>query len=454
MTARSTAQSNATTVRDETTAGANTATRVGTALKQIADNVVFTDDTSLPAHATQHKSGGSDPIKLNELAAPTAAVAGNAQEATGWADPTASTSLATRNYVDFLGAISFWGDGSDGALTSASGTTTLTRDMFYTNVTLSGTAVLDCAGFRVFINGTLDISAAQAGAITRKGGNGGAGAATTTGGTAGTACTNNNANGTTVLGGGVASAGGAGGTAAGVQAAAGSVVTFGIGGDSGAGGVGGTGSGGAGGALRAGTVIGQRQVCRRAIMAATFGTSSGTGSAITHFAGAPAPGGSGGGGDGTAGGGGGGGGASGGGIEIYARTLVHGGSTPAACITAVGGNGGNGGTPGAGNRGGGGGGAGAGGGFIHLVVGFLSGAGSSNALDASGGTGGTGGNGTGTGTGGHGGDGGNAGHVGLYVVSTGAVSTAGNNTAGTAGSAASGTTGGAGGAGSPARVSL
>jgi hypothetical protein len=44
MTQRSTAQTNATTIRDETTPGANTATRVGTALKQLADNGVFLED--------------------------------------------------------------------------------------------------------------------------------------------------------------------------------------------------------------------------------------------------------------------------------------------------------------------------------------------------------------------------------------------------------------------------
>lgn len=37
---------------------------------------------------------------LDKVPAPVAAVAGNAQEATGWADPTAAQSLATRAYVD------------------------------------------------------------------------------------------------------------------------------------------------------------------------------------------------------------------------------------------------------------------------------------------------------------------------------------------------------------------
>jgi hypothetical protein len=58
MTARSTAQGHAATIRDETAAGANTATRVGTNLRELADNAAFTEDigtsfdltsTALPA---------------------------------------------------------------------------------------------------------------------------------------------------------------------------------------------------------------------------------------------------------------------------------------------------------------------------------------------------------------------------------------------------------------------
>jgi hypothetical protein len=44
MTARSTAQGHAVTIRDETTASANTATRVGTNLKELADNALFNED--------------------------------------------------------------------------------------------------------------------------------------------------------------------------------------------------------------------------------------------------------------------------------------------------------------------------------------------------------------------------------------------------------------------------
>jgi hypothetical protein len=44
MTARATAQSHAATIRDEAAAGANTATRVGTNLRELADGAAFTED--------------------------------------------------------------------------------------------------------------------------------------------------------------------------------------------------------------------------------------------------------------------------------------------------------------------------------------------------------------------------------------------------------------------------
>lgn len=135
MTQRATSQGQADTIKNETTPGANTANRVGTALRQLADQAAFTEDLTAyvqntaqvvagsglsgggafsagnpslacsfgssagtvcqgndsrlsdartpTTHATSHKSGGSDAIKLNELAAPTAAVAFNNQDETG-----------------------------------------------------------------------------------------------------------------------------------------------------------------------------------------------------------------------------------------------------------------------------------------------------------------------------------------------------------------------------------
>src|SRR5208337_2981054 len=48
-----------------------------------------------------------------------------------------------------------YGDGSDGNVTISSGTTTLTKDMFYNNLTMSGTGQLITAGYRVLVAGIL-----------------------------------------------------------------------------------------------------------------------------------------------------------------------------------------------------------------------------------------------------------------------------------------------------------
>ena len=49
--------------------------------------------------------------------------------------------------------MSYFGDGSDGDVT-ISGTVTLTRDMFYGNLTLSDGSILKTNGYKVYVNGT------------------------------------------------------------------------------------------------------------------------------------------------------------------------------------------------------------------------------------------------------------------------------------------------------------
>ena len=107
-----------------------------------------------------------------------------------------------------------FGDGSDGNFSASSGLTTMVRDMFYNNVTLTGTAQINTAGYKIFVKNILDISAAGAGAIFNNGGIGG-NSTSQTGGTAGAATA-----GITL---GVSIAGTVGGTGvvgAGVQSAA------------------------------------------------------------------------------------------------------------------------------------------------------------------------------------------------------------------------------------------
>ncbi len=230
--------------------------------------------------------------------------------------------------------IESYGDGSDGNVLISSGTTTLVRDMFYNNLTLSGTGQIVTGGYRVFVKGILDITAAQAGAIINNGGNGG-NASSQTGGSAGTATTA-----ATVGAGGAAGAGGTGVVGAGVEPAS---ATGGQNGGSsnaaGASGAGGPNSGPTGGgASRAGSTVAGTLPIRRYEVDLLKGITLITG-------GAGAPGGSAGSGDGTTVGnscGGGGGGAGGGILPIWANTLNRASTTPTSCIQAMGGYGGNG----------------------------------------------------------------------------------------------------------------
>lgn len=252
---------------------------------------------------------------------------------------------------------SLFGNGADGAFSASSGTTSLARDQYYSSITLTGTAVLQTSGFRVYCSGTASVGSGtvlgrKANAGANSGGAGGATAAGTIGGSG--------------------SAGGAGGTAAGTSSsnASGSV--------GGTGGTGGTGTGGAGAAAGTLSIPNASQGGLE-----FFNSIKGFNDMIIphtttlHVGGV---GGGGGGGDGTSGGGGGAGGAL---TWVAAFTLTGAGTIRAA--------GGDGGSPAAGNRGGG----GAGGGGAIFVLSTNDTTGTSLTFDVSGGTGGTG---SGTGT--------------------------------------------------------
>jgi hypothetical protein len=347
-----------------------------------------------------------------------------------------------------------FGDGSDGNVSLSSGVTTLVRDMFYNNLTLSGTAQIKTAGYKIFVSGILDITAAQVGAIINSGGNG-ANATTQTGGAVGLATVS-----ITVGAGAIGTAGATGVVGAGVQASAANAGQNGgssnISGGSGAGGPNAAGTAGALG--RAGTVVVNPFPVRR------YETNLLRGVTLI-VAGSGGPGGSAGSGDGTTVAnscGGGGGGAGGGIVAIWANTINRDASTPASCIQVLGGNGGNGrsGAAAAASAGvgGGGGGSGAAGGWIFIQYNSLTGTTGTNCLDASGGSGGNGGNGFNgvggtTAAGGTGGSGGNGGRITLLNVKT----SVGSDTlvgAGGTGNANTGITGGTGGASGSNQVSL
>jgi hypothetical protein len=228
------------------------------------------------------------------------------------------------DYIAYLmtrGTNAAFGDGSDGDVV-VSTPTTLTRDTFYNNLTVSAGGILNPSGFRIYVNNTLTTSGG--GKIQFTTNTGGAGPS----GTGGAA---------------VADGSIAGSLVGGANATNGTASTNAYGGTGGGGGTG-TGVPGSGGVVTA--------------PAATLGSIR-TLSVLGHLVGgatvALARGGAGGGGGSGASGGGGG--AGGGVIAIAARVLNL---ASASDIIAPGGIGG----PGATNSGGGGGG---GGGLIQLV---------------------------------------------------------------------------------------
>lgn len=249
----------------------------------------------------------------------------------------------------------YFGDCSDGNVTISSGTTTLVRDMFYNNLTITGTGFLSFQNQRVFVCGILNLSGAQAFAMNANGNTASSG---TAGGNAG-------GGGATVavgtnLTGHAGVVGGTGTTAVGTQAGVASGGNTVANSSGGAGGAGGAGSGFAGGASRAAIAV--TNFPMRDIVASWFLPVTGSGAQV--FVAGGAPGGSGGGGDGAAsGGGGGGGGGSGQSIYLAANIIQTDNTTAGAVIAAWGGGGGQGGTPTSGNTGGGGGGGGGSGGW-------------------------------------------------------------------------------------------
>lgn len=284
--------------------------------------------------------------------------------------------------------ITNYGDASDGTVTVSSGTTTLSRDMFYNNLTVSGTGKINLNGWRIFVYDTLDITAAGAQALYNNGGDGGA-ASTFNGGAAGATAPGN------TVGAGAAAVAGANGSAAGSGVAGTSGNAGGNGGAAGATGTGG-GSGGAattGGAVTAAVLHRATPVLTTSEISATYikgGASGGSGSAGQGAGGA------------NTGGAGGGSGAGGGVVCIYARKINRGGSTAAGAIQAKGGTGGTASTQA--SAGGGSGGAGGGGGWVYIICDTLLGSTAANAVDVSGGGGGAGANTNGgLGNGGYGG---------------------------------------------------
>lgn len=343
-----------------------------------------------------------------------------------------------------------FGSGSDGTVTINSGTTTLTRDYSYNNITINGTGKLVTNGYTLRVLNNLDISAAGVQALSCNASVSGSNPSGGTGGGIG-------GGGIIAVGtpfGSFAVSGGNGSTGSGSAGAANTSQGFYLGGKGGAGSAGGNGSSGTGGAVGASNA--QTTAIQYPSGNFNFVLSTASGAAPV-YAGQQGTGGGGGGGDGTNTGMGGCAGQNAGpGLIIYAQNIIRGSNATAAIIQAKGSpTAQTPATPSTGNVGGSGAGGGAGGGFVGIVCNTLTGSTITNAVDVSGGPGSAGGNGLGTGLGANGGTGGNSGGYQLIVLSTNTYTyNAPNAVTGTAGGAASGTTGGTAGAGATAQYNL
>ncbi len=342
-----------------------------------------------------------------------------------------------------------FGPGIDGDVTISAQTVTLTRDMYYNNLTVSGTGQLVTNGFVVYVASVLDISAAPANAIvpfmpaslvgaSATASVPGAGTAYNLYGSGQTLPQNFAAGGP-----GAIASSTAGNTA---TAPSGSYIAGTVGAK---GGSGGAGAAGAVGGVSATANASTSTTALLTRLAAQWREMIVAAANATYFNnGFPGAGGAGGGGDTTnAMGGCGGGGGDGGGImAVLARTINRGASTPAGAINCNGGIGGSGAHGAASSTyysGGSGGGGGGSGGLLYLVYRYLTGATAQGAVQANGGAGGNGGaSGGGAATAGTGGQGGCGGVLRVYNL---AAPTLTYIAPGTQNAAPSGVTGGAGG---------
>lgn len=320
-----------------------------------------------------------------------------------WGATSTFTNLVVQS-ASSTGFLKYFGDGSDGTVTASAGTTTLTRDMYYANLTIPAGATVTPAGYKIFVSGTLTVT----GGFSRdgvNGGNGGAGGGAGSGGNGGTAGTATSSG--SVYGWGLAGAGGVG--ANGSNGGGGCPATASGGASpnesntlyssilSGAGGTGGAGEqGGAGSAGALGSAWSASTSLRNYTSLLEMFDQNG----LFHIGVA----GSGGGGGGCStvnngsGGGGGGGGTQGGLLYIFAKNIVI---SSTGAISAKGGKGGNGGSGGAVNGGGGAGGGGGSGGLIIFIYQTLVNSGTISVAGGTFGTGAVGNGGGGTGSNGN-----------------------------------------------------
>lgn len=306
-------------------------------------------------------------------------------------------------YVITNSGIFSYGDGSDGAVvldgstpfnafSTLSGTTyTLTRDVYFTDLTLNDGAYIVTAGWRIFCSVSLTVGNGASGFIYWNGPGSGAGlgqngTGNASGGTPGTHIDLTGGYLPAPPSAGDGGVGGSGGSS-GAPGTAGSTVTNSLGSAGSSGQNGGPNgvptAGGAGGAGGANTSSNVKLIANWHL--ATLLDVSSSGSTVKFKYGGGGGGGGGGTGNGAGGAGAGGaGGTNGGFVAIYAKSITI---NAGGGIQAVGGNGGNG-SSGAAGAGNGGAGAGGNGGIVLLVYNFLM---NSGTISVAAGTGGQGG---------------------------------------------------------------
>lgn len=354
------------------------------------------------------------------------------------------------NYFNLLA----FGAGSDGNVT-INGAVNLQRDMFYNNLTLLPGAALNTRGNRIFVAGTLDLTAAPAGAIQNNASNGsnsiGVGV-TAVGGTGPNASVGaTDASQTGVTGAGVGNGTSTGAPRSGVSVTTALTTTPVNGGAAGVAPAGGAGSSGGSGSPASSSVQSFGWTPAFPVLA-TQSVANLFGAGIVGGMGGGA--GGSGGGDGTNPGGTSGGGGGGGGILFIAARFVKRTGGAVLMIQAAGGNGGAGSAAAAGNTGGAGGSSGGGGGWVVFMVGqFLDTTPVAAAIGVGGGAGAAGSNAHGTGLGGDGAGSGQGGTVTIINLAAGTIQTT-LGPASMAGTAHAGATGGAGAAANTAQIAL
>lgn len=312
------------------------------------------------------------------------------------------TTQAVEDRID-LNDQFYFGKGIDGDATITS-ITSIVRDMFYNNLTISGAGSLNASGFRIYVAGTFTVTGTVSTGRIQRNGNGGANASgQTQGGAAGGLGTTSLAGSTGAQGGGIGGSGATPGSAAATNTGN----TLNLGGDPSSGGNGGAGSTSAGGTSAAASLVSSTAL----VINNRFNDFFYRGSAYV-LGGVGGQGGSGGGGGAGVGGGGGGGGGGGAIVWLAAKNIDVSGATGGPILSARGGTAGNGATISANGGGGGGGGSGGGGGYVFVAYKTVTGT-IANFIDVSGGAGGSGGGGA---TGAFGAEGGGAGGGGAATI--------------------------------------